>query len=420
MKKAPLLSLVGGIVMVVSCSQTPGVSPDPGGNEPRKIAYIDTLAHSVPFVHDGMIHKQSDFDRIKRNLEKEPWKSGYSRLTSNAHAQLSYAPNPVVKLIRGGNSAEEPQADNYSRAFRDVAAAYQLALRYKISGDRAYAERAVLILNAWASTCTSLSGNSNVALGAGIYGYQFAIVGELLREYEGWKREDFKAFQTWMLQVFYPINRAFLTTHWGTCASHYWANWDLANLASVLAIGVLTDRRDIYNYGVNYLQRGLGNGNILKAVYRVHPDGLGQMQESGRDQGHATLCIALLGVLCEIAWTQGDDFYGFDDHRILKAAEYTAKYNVAKLSVPFDPYTWGSGTNCQQNTHSSISDDGRGSVRPMYELIYNHYEKRKGLTATYSEMGARTSRPEGGGGDYGPNSGGYDQLGFGTLMYTID
>jgi hypothetical protein len=35
------------------------------------------------------------------------------------------------------------------------------------------------------------------------------------------------------------------------------------------------------------------------------------------------------------------------------------------------------------------------------------------------EMVAR-SGPEGGGGDYGPNSGGFDELGFGTLAYTRD
>jgi hypothetical protein len=29
-------------------------------------------------------------------------------------------------------------------------------------------------------------------------------------------------------------------------------------------------------------------------------------------------------------------------------------------------------------------------------------------------------RPEGGGGNYGPSSGGYDQLGYGTLLYTQD
>jgi hypothetical protein len=30
---------------------------------------------------------------------------------------------------------------------------------------------------------------------------------------------------------------------------------------------------------------------------------------------------------------------------------------------------------------------------------------------------AESVRPEGGGGDYGSTSGGYDQTGFGTLMY---
>jgi len=30
---------------------------------------------------------------------------------------------------------------------------------------------------------------------------------------------------------------------------------------------------------------------------------------------------------------------------------------------------------------------------------------------------AERGRPEGGGGDYGPNSGGFDRLGYGTLLY---
>lgn len=59
------------------------------------------------------------------------------------------------------------------------------------------------------------------------------------------------------------------------------------------------------------------------------------MQESGRDQGHATLVIAQLGTICQMTWNQGDDFFGFDNNRFLKACEYTAKYNVANLDVPF-------------------------------------------------------------------------------------
>jgi hypothetical protein len=114
-----------------------------------------------------------------------------------------------------------------------------------------------------------------------------------------------------------------------------------------------------------------------------------------------------------MAWNQGDDLYGYDDNRVLKGAEYTAKYNFKGLHVPFEPYN-----NCQNWASTEISEAGRGGQRPIWEMIYNHYVVRKGLSATYAEMAARVHRPDGGGGDYGPNSGGFDQLGFGTLLYT--
>lgn len=58
-------------------------------------------------------------------------------------------------------------------------------------------------------------------------------------------------------------------------------------------------------------------------------------------------------------------------------------------------------------------------MRPIWESLYNHYVKRRGLDAPYvSEMAAKV-RPEGGGGDYG-TGGGLDHLGFGTLTFTRD
>ncbi len=375
------------------------------------------IDQSKTFVHPGMLHAQADFDRIKAKVDAgtQPWMDGWNMLIKNSHAQLSYNPNPVVKLIRGGNSAEEPEADNYSRAFNDVAAAYQCAIRWKITGNAAYADKAVQILNAWASTCKLISGDSNKDLAAGIYGYQFANAAEIMRSYAGWSANDFAAFQKWMLDVFYPISSDFIVRHNGTCISHYWANWDLANLANIMAIGILTDKAKIYNEALEYLIKGAGNGQLKKAIYFIHPDGLGQMQESGRDQGHATLCIGLLGEICEMGWNQGDDLYGYDDNRVLKGAEYEAKYNYIGLSVPFQPYN-----NCDNVNHTVISDIGKGSRRPIWERIYNHYVVRQKLSSPYVEMAAGAHRPEGGGGDYGPNSGGFDSLGFGTLMYSLD
>jgi hypothetical protein len=59
----------------------------------------------------------------------------------------------------------------------------------------------------------------------------------------------------------------------------------------------------------------------------------------------------------------------------------------------------------------------------MWAMIYNHYAKLKKVSSsnlTYTALGQQRAQPEGGGGDYGGNSGGFDQLGFGTLLYTLD
>src|SRR5690606_25794844 len=390
------------------------------------ISIIDTLEPNIPMKHVGALHTPEDFARVKAKLaaDDEAVTAGWNMLINNSHAQLTRTANPVVKLVRGGGSREEPDPDNYGNAMRDVAAAYQLALRWKISGDDAYAETAINILNAWASTCERISGDTNTALAGGIYGYQFAIAGELLRDYEGWAADDFEAYKQWMLDVFYSLNMAFLTSHWGTCDSHYWANWDLANLASVMAIGILTDNRSIYNYAVDYLQNGNGNGNWYKAFNHVFDGdnaGLAQIQESGRDQGHTVMVIGIAGHIAQMAWNQDDDFYGLDDNRFLKACEYVAKYNVANLDVPFNEYTRKWAANCAQTeVHTQISSAGRGEKRPVWTGPYYHYAKIKGKEAQYTEIGMGSVYPEGGGGNYSPNSGGYDQLGFGTLMYTLD
>ncbi|MEO7044043.1 MAG: alginate lyase family protein, partial [Ferruginibacter sp.] len=397
------------VLLLISCNKT--ASKSSGGNTTNPdstsisttVSYIDTLADNAPFIHPGLLQSQADFDRIREkvNAGTSPWIDGWNILIANSHAQATYTPNPVDTLIRGGGSREQPKPDNYSRAFNDAAAAYQLAIRWKVSGDNSYADAAIRILNEWAKVCKALSGDSNAQLAAGIYGYEFANAAEIMRTYEGWNADDFKKFQTWMYEVWYPINKDFLVRHNGTCNSHYWANWDLCNLASEIAIGVLTDRRPIYNDAINYLQKGIGSGNIYNAINPVYGDSLAQWQESGRDQGHCTLDVALMGVICQMAWNQGDDFFGLDDNRFLKGCEYVAKYNVAGLDVPYTAYT-----NCEGVSNPVISSDARGTVfRPMWELVYNHYVKLKGLNAQWVTMAVKTVRPEGGGGNYGPNSG---------------
>ncbi|MCE3608230.1 alginate lyase family protein [Massilia sp. P8910] len=370
----------------------------------------NTVGPAAPrrFVHPGLLHTAADFERMRAKVaaNAEPWTSGWKALLASGRAQLNTTPRPLETVIRGG------AGQNFAQMYIDIARAYQLALRWKVSGDDACAERAIAFLNAWSATLTTISGNADRFLAAGIYGYQFANAAEIMRTYAGWAPADLARFQHMMLTVFYPLNHQFLVQHNGAEITNYWAAWDQCTLASILAIGVLCDREDLYDEALNYYMTGPGNGASSQAVYYVHPGHLGQWQESGRDQGHATLGIGLAGAFCEMAWNQGDDMYGYDNNRFLAGAEYVARSNLrdaagAFYPVPYTPY---------QNINASqgaFSPTAQGILRPVWDMVHQHYVNRRGLAAPWTGAQALQTRPEGDGGNG-------DQLGFGTLTFTRD
>ncbi|GAB6011299.1 alginate lyase family protein [Viscerimonas tarda] len=366
------------------------------------------------FVHPGILHTEADFDRMKEKIKgrKQPWYQGWNKLIANSHASLSYNPNPTREIVRGGTG------ENYSAAMNDGAAAYQLAIRWKLSGDDKYADKAIQILDAWATTCVRVTGDSNAALASGIYGFPFANAAEIMRSYPGWSAANFERFKKFMVDVFYSYATDFMSRRNGACDTHYWANWGLANAATITAIGILCDDEFKFNEGMYYIKYSKENGrefaeDIQNLVWYLHTPTLGQWQESNRDQGHTLMGVGSSADVAQVAWNQGDDLYAFKNNRLLAGYEYIAKYNLGN-DVPNVRYI-----NCDNN-QGSIGADGRGNTRPVWERVYNHYAKRKGLEAPFSQEFAEKIRPEGGGGDYGSNSGGFDNLGFGTLLYSLD
>lgn len=377
------------------------------------LAGLTTMLQAQSFVHPGCLETDADFARMNSKIavSESPWIDGWNKLTANSHSSSSYTLQGPVSIVYRGTGYPE----NYAKLFNDIAACYQNSLRWKIQGDTDCANKAVQIMNAWSSTLTSIQGSSDRFLAAGLYGYQFACAGENMRNYSGWSASDFTAFQNMLKNIFYPMNHDFLVNHNGACISHYWANWDLCNIASIMAIGVLCDDRTKYNEALNYWKTGAGNGSIDNAVPYLYNNGLlGQGQEEGRDQGHAGLNVSLQGAICQIAFNQGDDLFAWENNKVLAMCEYFADYNLGN-TVPYTTYN-----NCDNVNQTVISSTSQGDNRPAWELIYNHYNKRAGLATTYSSQYVLRVRPEGGGGDYGPNSGGYDQLGFGTLTCSIN
>jgi hypothetical protein len=198
----------------------------------------------------------------------------------------------------------------------------QLAVRWKIGNVPEYAEAAINILNAWATTLVALGGNDNLFLSAGLYGYQLANVGEIMRTYSGWSAANQKTFGTMLNNVFGWWNADFINTNASDPDTHFYANWDICNMASLLAIGVFNDNQTAWDYVMNYFYQGGGYGNIYRfTIANFTEAGSGkrlvQGQEAGRDQGHATLDFMLYGVFAQQAWNQGVDIFGAVESDIL-------------------------------------------------------------------------------------------------------
>jgi hypothetical protein len=174
------------------------------------------------YIHPGLLHTAADFTRVAHKVKAraEPWKTGFQKLTNNSHSSSTYKGNPLPIVYRGLGSPE-----NYATLYNDIAAAYALGLRWKISGDTAYAKAAVAIVNGWARTLKSLDGSGDRFLSSGLYGYQFANAIEILRTYSAWPKADFAAAKAMLLNVFYPLNHDFLVRHNGAKIDHYWSNW---------------------------------------------------------------------------------------------------------------------------------------------------------------------------------------------------
>lgn len=419
------------------------------------------LSGEYTFSHPCAMYSQADFDYVKASLDNgtapDEVKQEFQELKNSRYAMLNYEAQPQTEIVRGDPKGTIDGTENYAYAMRDAAAAYQTAMLWKLTGNEDYARKSIEIMDAWAAKCQRITSNdANQMLAAGCQGYTFANAAEIMQTYSGWSESKKTEFKNWMVNVFATKNRSFLDTHTGAnvCAGHYWSNWDLVNMCSYLAIGILTENSEMVNYTLNYFYGGAGNGCVDKLIQGYFDDPMGtgeaiaQNQESGRDQGHAMMSAMVTANLAQMTYTlstltpgvENLDLFKAKDNAILKMAEYVALTNlrngtdrnnaggqwlIATAQMPFNTYKYCVDCTCSDHNHSAIQtqvadDAGRGSVRPGWEIYYTHYKRILGLGSGYKyvQQFADKLRPECGTGDdrYGHNSGAFDQLGWGTLM----
>ncbi len=153
-------------------------------------------------------------------------------------------------------------------------------------------------------------------------------------------------------------------------------NWGAIVNRCRMACAIFLGDKVLYQAAIDYHLHANDNGSLPKYVAES-----GQCQETGRDQGHAQLGLGALNEICEMAWEQGDDLWGALDNRLMKGMEYTARYNLG-YDVPFETWTDCTGL---YNDWTEPGEMGRGVIRDIYELAYNHYVGRCGLSMPYTK-----------------------------------
>ncbi len=337
-----------------------------------KLALIFALALAIlpgweltgrEFLHPGITYTQGDFDRMRAMVaaEREPWKSAFDALLHSRWSSLEAEP-----ADNGDTIGEGRFNHTVGRAGRH---AHDLALIWKITLDRRYADKAVAFLNAnshYTSTFqlgTAALDNAKIIL--------LLEAAEMLRDYPGWKAEDqarFKAMLTRPGCFFGPI-------HNFDCGRY--GNQGLYAARALMAMGIYLDDDKMYERAVRYLKsekhraddepyrpgpplQGCKMGENehylewrWEAKFGDEPDYSyddqiaeyikpnGQCQESSRDQHHTFFGLHNLAAIADIAWNQGDDLFSFADSRILLGLEWAYRYNLSFIkSYPDQPEPW--------------------------------------------------------------------------------
>jgi len=139
---------------------------------------LNQMLFAQPFVHPGRLSTQADFDRMAAN--EQPWKEGCEKM-------IALACPDQLELGTGHADRSGQQWRYFARCQRDALAIYLNALRYRITGNTAYADKAIQGMDLWSSTMTNyVGGDVNGHLAVGLCGWEFATAGETLRGYGGW------------------------------------------------------------------------------------------------------------------------------------------------------------------------------------------------------------------------------------------
>jgi len=340
------------------------------------------------FVHPGITYTQGDFDRMKAMVEarQEPYYSTFLKLKESSYSSLDA---PVV------NRGEQIQGGCFNATIGvDGRHAHDLALLWHLTGDEAYARKAVEYLNANSFYINTSSRGTGPLDNGKIY--LLIDAAEMMRDYSDWKPEDQQRFKDMLVHPGYSNTEDFsakYANYWDDSkngVTFYWNiyNFDAARFGnqglfaarSMMAMAIYLDNEIMYDRAYRYLL-GMKHreddlpypsgpaisseepirissamidyklegrkkeiqdyGYDEQLQYYIYPNG--QCQESSRDQAHVLAGLHNYVAIAEMAWNQGDSLYSSLNNRLLLGLEWNYRYNLSEIQsyedqrIPWEP-----------------------------------------------------------------------------------
>ncbi|HZI31681.1 MAG TPA: alginate lyase family protein, partial [Candidatus Binatia bacterium] len=247
----------------------------------------------------------------------------------------------------------------------DMNALYNLARMWYFTGNTNYAQKAHDIILAWANTQTNFGGHET-ALSLGDFAVVYAGGADILRgTWPGWTEADTIAVKNYFENVTWPATIAGFNTTGP-------ANKGMLSLEAGIAIAAFCDDTNKFNHCIEIYRTSPASG-----LFNTLP--IGEMGETGRDEGHSYGTLLGMAVISEIAWKQGIDLYSDLDNRLLACGEYYAR-NSLVLDNPFVPF----GTidyNYYANNPYYFTPDSSA-----FAIIQNAYKNRLHLPTPWIDL----------------------------------
>jgi hypothetical protein len=343
------------------------------------------------FQHPGVLLDQAQLDTIRSRVHagRQPWASAFEAVRAGRFGQPDYAPHPREVVACPWDQGPSAGCTDERE---DALAAYTQALLWSVTRDRAHAEAAVRIMDAWSGTVRDHTGG-DAGLQSAWAGASWAKAAEIIRwTYDGWPQSGVQRFSDMLRTAYLPqVVKG---------APDYNGNWDLTMEDAATGIAVFLDDRQTFDQAVDrfrgrvraYFHLGSDGpvppappGSSIHtpdqiAAYwfgqREYPDGIAQ--ETCRNFRHVGYSLAATAHVAETAFHQGLDLWGEIHDRLRAALEFHTRYELGE-QVP--------ASVCGGHVELGLG--------PVTEVALNHLRQRMRLDLPSTLAFTTRQRPAG-------------------------